>query len=581
MPSPHLSLVAFVLLTLPAAWPLRATAETGEISVEPAGLVHLDERGAARGALPPRRTTDASAAVEALFHAASAQHGLAQQPSSERLPPPGGDAPPEAIPPPRRSAAPLQSLPESALGAFPPLPPDPYAEQQDALPPLEEELWLHGGSYLYQAEGDRLGWPEEDEHAHYDLLRLPEDWRKPQPLQAFSLFLGPDPIPPAPLFRWPGPGGYVWEPRFVGYGSYQLFGFGIEQNRQRQAAVGHQLICDLDLRLTGTERFHVQFRPLGRQNTGGSYYQFTSPDGYVNNGTGEPQRYWFEGELASMFGGYIDPFAVRDIHLTAGRFPYALHNSLLINDEILGVVINKNTLYAGRFSNINLQTFYGFNDVGTYPNSDAQAYGVNAFVDYRRAFLIATYAYANSDRDNTRNAHYAAFSGTQLFGPLTLAARALFKFGDPGGIGGGQLYVLESNYTRVFDHRPLGVEYGVFYANAFRATSGWSSLGGSNFNRLWASFEVNPLVRIAAGLPANDTWGAAAGVQLFRHHEDESLIPEVAFEAPQNVPVWGVGLRYLRKTGRRTFFEAFGVANFSDDRRFVRDGLFLSETILF
>jgi hypothetical protein len=113
------------------------------------------------------------------------------------------------------------------------------------------------------------------------------------------------------------------------------------------------------------------------------------------------------------------------------------------------------------------------------------------------------------------------------------------------------------------------------------ATQGWNSLGGANFNRLQAAFAVNPLVRIAAGLPTSDTWGIAGGVQLFRRHEDESIIPEFAFQAPQGVPVWGVGMRYLRKTGRRTFFQAFAVANFSPQERFTRDGLFLCETIVF
>jgi hypothetical protein len=163
-----------------------------------------------------------------------------------------------------------------------------------------------------------------------------------------------------------------------------------------------------------------------------------------------------------------------------------------------------------------------------------------------------------------------------------MALRTLFKIGDKGGDGSGQLFVLENNFTRVWDSKPCGVEYGVFYANVFGATEGWNSLGGSNFNRLRSAFEVNPLVVISSGrVLMNDIWGASAGVQLFRHHEDESIIPEVAFQSPEGEPVWGLGLRYLRKTGRRTFFEALGVANVSDDLAFRREGVFLSETIVF
>lgn len=35
-------------------------------------------------------------------------------------------------------------------------------ELNEPLPPLEEELWLHGGSYLYAPEGDRLNWPSPE-----------------------------------------------------------------------------------------------------------------------------------------------------------------------------------------------------------------------------------------------------------------------------------------------------------------------------------------------------------------------------------------------------------------------------------
>ena len=41
---------------------------------------------------------------------------------------------------------------------FPSLPPDPDEDQLEPLPPLEDELWWHGGSYLYAPEGDRLNY---------------------------------------------------------------------------------------------------------------------------------------------------------------------------------------------------------------------------------------------------------------------------------------------------------------------------------------------------------------------------------------------------------------------------------------
>jgi len=461
-----------------------------------------------------------------------------------------------------------------ASGAAPP----PF-ELEPPLPPLEEELWLHGGSYLYAPEGDRLGWPADDCDAHYELLRLPECWEKPHPLTFGPEFLGADPV--LGHGKWCGPCGYHWEPRLVVYGSYQVFAAAFELAQQRQDAVGHQLLVDIDLRLTGTERFHVQYRPLGRRNTGGSFYRFQNPAGYVDNSTGEPDRYWFEGELASIFGSHVSPFAPLDYHVTVGRFPVALHNSLLMNDDVLGVIVNKNTIYLGALSNLNVQAIYAFNDVDAFDDNAGRMAGLNASADYRRMFFEATYAFVEHEFDGDRNRHYAALSGTKLLGRWTLAARSLFTWGDRRGHGDGQIYVLESNRGRVFDAQPCGVESAVLYLNAFKATAGWRPISGGNFDRLRTAFEVNPLITISARGAAEETWGAALGVQLFRHHRDESFTPEIAFEAPGGVSVWGVGLRWQRKTGRRSFFELLGLVNWSDEIAFRREGVFLSQTIVF
>ena len=60
-----------------------------------------------------------------------------------------------------------------------------------------------------------------------------------------------------------------------------------------------------------------------------------------------------------------------------------------------------------------------------------------------------------------------------------------------------------------------------------------------------------------------------------------SVVPEIAFDSPQGEAVWGIGLRYQKKTSPRSFLEVQGIGNFSDDRRFRREGVFVSETIIF
>ena len=455
------------------------------------------------------------------------------------------------------------------------------------LPSLEEELQRFGGSSLYEAEGESSHLPALDHDSGLvRFLRLPEAWEIPQPpVTAFQEFEGADPIAPWYGLKWFGDDGFQWEPRFVTHGSYEVFGMFLEQGRTRQDIVGHQLIVDLDLRVTGTERAHVQFRPFGRRNTGGSFFRLDDPTGFDDNSTGIPDRWWVEGEFNSLFAGLLDDeFTPLDYHITVGKVPYAVHNSLLINDEVTGVIVNKNTLLIPPLSNLNLQGFYFFDDVNTSTPRSTELVGMHASADWRNAFVEATVAYVSHSSDARFDSRYAAVSATQFFGPVTLAGRALFKGGDEAGLGDGALFVAESNLTQAMPHEvtcQTGIDHAVFYGNFFKATSGWSPISGANFNRLRSTFAVDPLIRIGQGLSPSDTIGASLGVQLFRDNEDESFTPEVVWEQPQSDSVWGLGLRWQRKLGPQIYLDASGIVSWSDNRALEREGVFISTFLLF
>lgn len=143
------------------------------------------------------------------------------------------------------------------------------------------------------------------------------------------------------------------------------------------------------------------------------------------------------------------------------------------------------------------------------------------------------------------------------------------------------MFTVESNRGQYLHQNAFGIDERVYYCNAFYKTAGWNPISGGNLNRLRTAFETNPLVRISVGsLPVRNL-GIALGVQLFRHHQDESLIPEIAFESPDGIAVAGFGLRYLRKTGSRSAFEVLATFTLSDDPRFDREGVFTSYNIDF
>lgn len=453
------------------------------------------------------------------------------------------------------------------------------------LPPLEEELQRHGGSYLYQPS-DVTDPPLHFQDPHAEpILRLPEDWQEPQPICSNPLdYLGPGLICWSPGKSWFGCNPYMWEPRFVLHGAYEAFGAFYEENDLRRDGLGHQLWVDLDLQLTGTERFHVQFRPIGEENSGGSFWQLNDPQHYFDNSTGVPQRWWFEGELQSLFGPWRnDERHQLDVNFTVGRFPFRLHNGLLMDDEITGFVLGKNTITSLPFSNLNIQAFYAIDEVDSLP-SGADLLGVNLTADYRHVFLEATYARLNRTRSQDFSANYLAFSATKFFGPLSVAGRTMYRFGDDSSIGDGNLQVIETTYNRIPSHYIeclTGIEQTVSYINLFYSSENWTTIAGGNIDRIRNAFAVNPLLELAAGGPPAERYGVAVGSQLFRHHQDESFIPECAYEQVSGESVVGVGLRYRRKLTSRQFLELRGIKNWSDSVPLRREGVFASTTIIF
>lgn len=457
----------------------------------------------------------------------------------------------------------------------PPADPNQEHNNEPELPPLDLELDYHGGSYLYEP--------------FYDNTRLlPPGYSKPRPLTAFQEFLGADMIAPPPN----GDGfDFAHEPRFVGYGSYSLIGIGFDGNnpnlpppRQRLTGIGHQLIVELDYRWTGTERVHVQFRPLGRENTGGSLLLLDGPVDYDDNSTLIPQRYWIEGELFSLIGNAgSSETKPRDYHFTVGKFPFLLHNALLINDELVGAVVNKNTLIIPPLSNMNVQLFSLYDDGEAFNVPQANFVGTHVSADYRHLFIELTLA-GSFSKSTSRQAAYAAASVTRFWGPFTFAGRALGRFSDQGPNQQGGLFVLESNWTREFSHDfrdKTGWDYAVTYANLFYSNAGWQSMTGGNFNRLRSAFAVNPLVTLSQSPNPAEQYGVALGTQLFRNHEDTSFTPEVAFEEISGTPRGGIGGTYLTQLGRRTFLNLQGVSVWSNNTNLRQLGVFSSVIFVF
>lgn len=403
---------------------------------------------------------------------------------------------------------------------------------------------------------------------------LPEGYQKPRPLTWLKGFLDPEPIQLYPNLHWFNHGHQI-TPALTVYGAYSVFGAGNEDNNQTRAGIGHQLLIDVDLSFGATERLHAQWRPVGEKNSGGSFLQLNNDVRYIDNATPLPQTIWFEGSVSEIFSGYIPDTVVADWALTAGLYPYQLHNQLLINDDIVGVMLSKDTFIFEPFSNILVQSFFAFDEIDAFSNEDdVRMAGAHVTADWQQRFIELTYIHLWDVTASDRNQEYLAASVTQLMGPLNIAGRFLANIGDEGRDGGGQLYVLEGNWTRLLDGCRL-FESVVVYSTAFWATEGWNPASGGSFDRLRSNFAVNPLVRLSVDNQGIETRGIATGAEFFGTHEDWAVIPEFAAEFPQDDEVFSFGCRLRRQIGKRSQVELRGLTSITDRDRLRRHGVFL------
>jgi hypothetical protein len=411
---------------------------------------------------------------------------------------------------------------------------------------------------------------------------LPEDYQKPRPLYThWQGFLDGEPIRLYPNLHWPF-NGYQITPALTVYGSYHLFAVGFQEGNDEVAGIGHQLFLDADLAFGATERIHAQWRPIGEKNTGGSLLRLNDDVDYIDNSSALPQRLWLEADISEVFSGIIPDTAMADFLVTAGLFPYFLHNRLLISDDIVGVMISKNDLIHEPFSKILIQVFGAFDEVDAFANEQhVRIFGTHWFADWQSRNLEATYVRMMDDSDPSRNQDYYALSVTQLWGVWNFAGRVLLQMGDDGRDGSGQLYVWEANWTRYFHTHILGFESLLWYATAFWATEGWQSISGGNFDRLRSTFAVNPLVRLTVDPTGVENRGIAMGTEFFAWHKDLAVIPEIAVEFPGDDEVVGFGMRVRRKMGKRSQLELRGISSISAADSLRRHGAFLEWSMFF
>ncbi len=168
------------------------------------------------------------------------------------------------------------------------------------------------------------------------------------------------------------PGGAVWTPSFVAFGTYRGGLSVIDDGAVRTTQWANRLDFFGNLALTGSERFVFGFRPLDETVDGQrlfSGYSASTPGergvvDQLNFDWNTVSHLFFEGELGELFPGLDDDDRRGlDFGFSVGRQPISFQEGLLINDSIDAVGITRNNFKPGNAVNLRFTGLYSWNEV--------------------------------------------------------------------------------------------------------------------------------------------------------------------------------------------------------------------------
>ena len=228
-------------------------------------------------------------------------------------------------------------------------------------------------------------------------------------------------------------------PSFLVYGDYRT-GVGVHRdNGQNIRNWAHRLNLDMDLRLTGTERFHMFTGPLDHNG------RFTKLD-FSNNKIEFEEALdmqldtaFFEGDLGAITGSWIGDDAPFDLPFTCGLVPLLYQNGIWMEDAIAGVAVGAPWKHSRElnWANFDATFFAGFNQV-TSPafNNDNNAgavYGTAWFIEAYNGYIETDYAYLDDLDGLGRSYHNAAIAYTRrYFGRISNSTRLIGNIGQQG-----------------------------------------------------------------------------------------------------------------------------------------------------
>lgn len=387
---------------------------------------------------------------------------------------------------------------------------------------------------------------------------------RPRPLlELGNPFLGSGRLRPG--FRVSG--GAVWQPALLTFGTFRSAVQAFNDNDITVSEWANRLDLFTNLQLSGTERILFGLRPLDENGVFSGEHFKGSPTGSQEEFNHEIATLFFEGDLGELFPGTDpDDFGSLDWGFAVGRQPLLFQEGMLINDDLDGIGITRNTLLPRGGTDLQLTFFYAWDDVHRDDNLEDDGAELLAFflsADYPKSTWNADFTWVFDTETETDGAYWG-LSRVRRIGHWNSSVRVLGSHAldfETDAVSDGYLLMGEFSWTPPWTHDLL-------YMNVFWGIDRFSSAArgpatGGPLGRTGILYAAVGLGRYGAplGNRADDSSGFSIGYQKFSHSTRRQAIFELggrqSTEGLQNAAL-ALGARYQQAYGKHIVLQLDG-----------------------
>jgi len=376
-------------------------------------------------------------------------------------------------------------------------------------------------------------------------------------------------------------------PQFLAYGDFRLAYGNNDNGAIHKSVLAARLNLDLDLKLTGTERFHVLLRPLDQDGrfTRAEFKGAPTADGSDTQEelNAKPVTAFFEGDLGAIAQGLTGRYNGVDLPVALGLVPLLVQNGIWLDDAFAGAAI---TLPARNsrlldISNFDITAFAGLDDVSTGALGQqngklalhaGRVFGLATFFERRTYYYEFDYGYLDDRKkiggfDHSYHNVSAAVT-TRIRDWLSYSVRVIHNLGQKDAPGftktaDGTMLLWESSFMTSKPYTLLPY-FNLFYADGTPQALARDAGGGGVLKNTGLNFETDGLT----GFPKLDdngfnAHGGALGLQYLFNLDRQIVVEAAALDRHGSASALGseyaFGIRYQQPISRQWIFRTDGI----------------------